>query len=126
MAGLQILLVEDNHALRATLGEMIEEAGHAVVGCADGETALALWQSRHFDALFTDIGLPGMSGTELTRQVLAGNPLAWVIWCSGYDYGNAAADFGPHVRVLPKAFEFDALDALADEISRARNGPQVV
>ena len=122
MACLQILFVEDNDDLRAIFGEMIEEAGHEVVTCADAESALAVWQTRHFDALFTDISLPGMSGTELTRRVLAADPLRWVVWCSGYEYRDAVADFGPHVRVLSKVFGFDELDALASEIVQARDG----
>lgn len=83
---------------------------------------MALWPTRDFDALFTDISLPGISGTELTRRVLADDPLRWVIWCSGYEYSAAMADFGPNVRVLPKAFEFDELDTLCLEIGQSRHG----
>lgn len=120
MPPLKILFVEDDDVLRATIGEMIEEAGHEVVSCADGESALVLWQAHDFDALFTDISLPGMSGTELSRRVLQGNPLTWVVWCSGYEYGHAVAAFGPHVRTLPKAFDFEQLDAVAHQIRQSR------
>lgn len=120
MARLQILFVEDNNDLRATIAELIEEAGHDVVACADAESALTLWQSRHFDALFTDISLPGMSGTELTRRVLATDPLRWVVWCSGYEYRDEMAGFGPHVRALSKVFDLDDLDKLAAEILSSR------
>lgn len=71
----------------------------------------------------TDISLPGMSGTALARLLLAKNPAQWVVLCSGYGYGDYLARLGPNVRILPKPFEIEQLEALLDEIDAALNPP---
>ena len=123
MKTLSILYVEDNKELRETLSDMLEGPGRAVAAVATGEAALAAWQSGAFDLLVTDISLPGMSGTDLARILLAQNPAQWVVLCSGYEYGNHLATLGPNVRALPKPFELEQLDALMDEINAALNPP---
>jgi CheY-like chemotaxis protein len=116
---LSVLYVEDNDALRATVSELIESEGREIVALADAESALAAWGTRSFDVLITDISLPGISGTELARRVLADRPLQWVVFCSGYEYRQAVSLLGPNVRTIPKAFEVEDMDALLDEISTA-------
>jgi len=46
-----ILLVEDNAVNKRIAIRMLEKAGHDVIAAGDGETALAQWQSRPFDAI---------------------------------------------------------------------------
>lgn len=116
---LSVLYVEDNDALRATVSELIESEGREIVALADAESALAAWGTRSFDVLITDISLPGISGTELARRVLADRPLQWVVFCSGYEYRQAVSLLGPNVRTIPKAFEVEDMDALLDEIGTA-------
>ena len=81
MKTLSILYVEDNKELRETLSDMLEGPGRSVVAVATGEAALAAWQLGASDLLVTDISLPGMSGTDLARIVLAKNPAQWVVLC---------------------------------------------
>ena len=119
MSALSILYVEDNDDLRQTVSELIEADGREVVAMADAESALAAWQTRPFDVLITDISLPGMSGTELARQVLVARPQQWVVFCSGYDYQKVVSSLGPNVRSIPKAFEVEDFDALMAEIAKA-------
>lgn len=119
MPTLNILYVEDNDDLRATVSELIDSEGREIVALADAESALAAWGTRSFDVLITDISLPGISGTELARRVLADRPLQWVVFCSGYEYRQALSQLGPNVRSIPKAFEVEDMDALLDEISNA-------
>ena len=109
--------------LRETLSDMLEGPGRAIVAVATGEAALAAWQSGAFDLLVTDISLPGMSGTDLARVLLAQNPAQWVVLCSGYEYGNHLATLGANVRALPKPFELEQMDALMDEINAALSPP---
>ena len=123
MKTLSILYVEDNKELRDTLSDMLEGPGRAVVAVATGEAALAAWSVAASDLLVTDISLPGMSGTDLARLVLAKNPAQWVVLCSGYEYGDHLARFGPNVRALPKPFELEQLEALLDEINTALRLP---
>ena len=123
MKSLSILYVEDNQELRDTFLEMLEGDGREVVACSNGEEALAAWQARVFDVLVTDISLPGMSGTDLARRILARDPAKWVVLCSGYEYPYGLASLGPNVRSLPKPFELEQLEALVDEITHGLNQP---
>jgi CheY-like chemotaxis protein len=123
MKTLTIMYVEDNTDLRNALTEMLAGPGRAVVAFATGEAALAAWEAGAPDLLVTDISLPGMSGTDLTRIVVAKKPAQWVALCSGYEYGNHVATLGRNVRALPKPFEFEQLEALIDEVNEASSPP---
>lgn len=115
----RILYVEDNEELRETIAMLMEEEGRYITKCATAEAALALDEQEPFDVLFTDVSLPGLSGTELARRVLAKNPERWVVLCTGYQFGSAIAALGPHVRSLVKPFELEELEDLLVEIQTA-------
>ena len=71
---MRILYVEDNRELRETIGMLMEAEGRTVTSCATAEEALKLDAQQGFDLLVSDVSLPGMSGTELARQLLAEDP----------------------------------------------------
>ena len=116
---LRILYVEDNEELRETIAMLMEQDGREITKCATAEAALQLDAQEPFDVLFTDVSLPGLSGTDLARQVLRNDPLRWVVLCSGYQFGDAIAALGPHVRALVKPFELEELEDLLVEIETA-------
>ena len=115
----RILYVEDNEELRETIAMLMEDEGRYITKCATAEAALELDGQEPFDVLFTDVSLPGLSGTELARRVLANNPERWVVLCSGYEFGNAITVLGPQVRALVKPFELEELEDLLMEIQTA-------
>lgn len=116
---MRILYVEDNQELRETIGMLMEGEGRTVVPCETAEEALELDGASHFDVVITDVSLPGISGTELAKKLLAKNAQRWVVLCTGYELGAHAKAWGPHVRTLRKPFEIDELDALLAHISSA-------
>lgn len=122
MKSLRILYVEDNLELREIFQEIIEGDRREVVSCGSAEEALVLWNASHFDALISDISLPGMSGTDLVRRILAVRPQCWVVLCSGYEYGDAVTALGPRVRALSKPFELEEMERLIDEIHLSLDG----
>ena len=122
MKPLRMLYVEDNAELRDIFQEMLEGDQREVVSCATAEEALALWNASYFDVLVSDICLPGMSGTDLARRILAVDPARWVVLCSGYAYGDAIRALGPRVRALAKPFELEDLDRLMHEIGLSLDG----
>jgi DNA-binding NtrC family response regulator len=67
----QILVVEDDRAVRLQLGALLEAAGLAAHLASSGETALALLEGFTPDALLVDLALPGMPGLEVLRRVSA-------------------------------------------------------
>lgn len=66
-----ILLVEDN-VIQQHLGELTMKKGNYRYQCVDqAEKALDLIKSNSFDLILTDLGLPGISGLELTHAIRA-------------------------------------------------------
>jgi CheY-like chemotaxis protein len=115
----RILYVEDNDDLREMTGLLMQETRCELVLCASGEEALRAWEAEAFELVVTDISLPGMSGVDLARKLLAASPQQWIAICSGYEYGQALTDIGQNVRVLPKPFDIDDLETILQEISTA-------
>lgn len=116
---MRILYVEDNQELRETIGMLMEAEGRTVVPCDSAERALELISSMPFDVVVTDVSLPGMSGTELAKQLLAQDPDRWVVLCTGYELGAHAEAWGRNVRTLRKPFEIEELDDLLAHVSQA-------
>ncbi len=71
MAPAQVLLVEDNAVNELLTVTMLRRWGHEVTVALDGEQAVALHAQRHFDIVFMDVHMPGMSGLEATRRMRA-------------------------------------------------------
>lgn len=71
MAGVavQILTVEDDPGIRATLRLALEDEGYAVLEAESAEQALDVLEDAAADLLLVDLMLPGMSGFDLVRFV---------------------------------------------------------
>jgi PAS domain S-box-containing protein len=100
----RVLVVEDNHDAAETLAEMIRMLGHDVAVAYDGRTAVTRAGEYHPDLVLCDIGLPGMDGYEVARQlrVLGAAHAVRLIALSGYaqpeDVARAAdAGFDAHL-----------------------------
>lgn len=66
---LDVLVVDDEVALRELLSRFLEMRGHAVVIAANGEQALRLAEHNTFDVVITDVRMPGIDGPELVRRL---------------------------------------------------------
>ena len=64
-----ILLIDDDDSLRRVMEFSLTEAGYAVRTAASGEEGLGLFGKDVFDAVITDITMPGMSGMEVLSRV---------------------------------------------------------
>lgn len=83
-APLSVLVVEDDDDNRELLAELLRLEGHAVETAPDAERAMALAAAHPFDALVADVGLPGMDGLELARELRRRTPHLAVVAVSGY------------------------------------------
>lgn len=81
-----ILFVDDEEDIRNMTKEYLSSYGYAVEVCSNGRDALfAIEQEPHaYDLLITDMAMPGMSGKDLSRKVLALWPDLPIILCTGY------------------------------------------
>jgi signal transduction histidine kinase/ActR/RegA family two-component response regulator len=96
---LRILVVEDNHDAAESLTAMLELWGHEVRVAYDGAAALQLAETATPDVILSDLGLPGMDGYELARQLRARPAFGRVLLVALSGYGRdedrrAAADAG--------------------------------
>lgn len=122
MRPMRILYVEDHPDLRSTISMLMEAEGRSVTSCGTAEEALELDAQNPFDVLVSDVGLPGMSGTDLARKLLAQDAQRWVILCSGYELGSYPSAWGPNLRTLLKPFEVEDLDQILESIQLALTG----
>jgi CheY-like chemotaxis protein len=69
IAGLRVLLAEDNLVNQKLATILLEKRGHQVVAVADGRGALEALERESFDLVLMDVEMPEMDGVETTSQV---------------------------------------------------------
>jgi signal transduction histidine kinase len=102
----RVLLVEDDAAVRAVAARILRHHGYTVVDVPDAEQAVLTAEHEPFDALLTDVRLPGTSGPELARRLRAAHPRLRVLFLSGY---ALEAPPVPDARFLAKPFGSESL-----------------
>ncbi len=121
----QILVVDDEEAVRELLRDLLESEGFRVYLAPGGREALNLFAAKRFDGVFTDVGMPGMSGWELAhaiRQTNATVPIAvitgWGEAVGSDEQREARVDW-----VVTKPFRAERISELAQEICKRRDVP---
>ena len=79
-----ILLIDDDDSLRRVMEFSLVESGYRVQAAASGEDGLLLLEKEAFDAVITDVTMPGMSGMEVLAQVRARDEHLPVIVITAY------------------------------------------
>jgi len=91
-----ILLVEDEPELRELTRTVLVARGYTVIEAGNAEEAERLASDRRdggkIHLLLTDVIMPGVSGRELAKRVLARQPSVRVLYMSGYTYNVIAQD----------------------------------
>jgi PleD family two-component response regulator len=65
----RVLVVEDDEATRSALRALLDDAGYECDEAPDGEGAVAAMRDDRFDLVLLDLGLPGMSGADVHREL---------------------------------------------------------
>lgn len=65
----RLLVVDDESFVRELLGDILDGEQCDVYLAESGSEALSVFREKEFDAIFTDVGMPGMSGWELAREI---------------------------------------------------------
>ena len=106
----RILLVDDDTALLRTLSLNLRARGYEVLTSETGEEALERVRADGPDVVLLDLGLPGLSGVEVLREVRAWNPVPVVVLSArhGSDDKVEALDLGADDYVT-KPFGIDEL-----------------
>ena len=114
-----IVLVEDNEDARDLLRQLLEFEQFQVHTAADGLTGLDLIRSVRPHFAVVDIGLPGMNGHELAREVRRNDRSTILIAATGYGQESdreaaLEAGFDEHIT---KPLNFDELLQLLRRVS---------
>ena len=88
----QVLVVDDNPALRLVARAMLEAAGHGVAEAGSGAEALDALCGRRADVVLCDLSLPGMDGLQTIRELRALQPGLKVVAMSGVGPPGAGVD----------------------------------
>jgi signal transduction histidine kinase/GAF domain-containing protein len=103
------LLVDDEELARFSTAEMLRDLGYSVVEAGSAKEALHyIGTGVRPDLLITDHLMPGMSGTDLAREIVAKNPQVQVLVVSGFSEVDEIAHDLPR---LTKPFRKDDLAA---------------
>jgi CheY-like chemotaxis protein len=120
---LRILLVEDFADCAAMTAVVLREYGHDVQTARDGPSALAACRQQLSDVVLLDIGLPGMSGYDVARQLRDefGVATPTLIAITGYGRAadrdqSAAAGIDVH---LVKPFDWAELNSILGALERS-------
>jgi two-component system, OmpR family, response regulator MprA len=100
ISGVKVLIVDDDRALRDALRRALVLAGYEIALAEDGQQALAETAAGAPDAIVLDVGLPGIDGLEVCRQLRGAGDRVPVLMLTARD---AIAD------------RIDGLDAGADD-----------
>lgn len=79
-----VLVVDDDPGILEMLSEVISRKGFRVVAVSSGEQALQEVDKQHFDLIFLDLVLPGMSGVETLSAIKGKDKKAVVVIVTGY------------------------------------------
>jgi two-component system response regulator MprA len=101
----QVLVVDDEPAIRETVATLLEEEGYQVRRARDGVEALSTLAGDRIDLILADINMPRLDGATLVRKLRGrGNRIPVVLMSAIY----ADVDL-PDVRFVPKPFAIDRL-----------------
>jgi PAS domain S-box-containing protein len=85
--GKRVLIVEDNPQVRSFAEDLLGELGFkADVAASAGEALEKLAVSSHYDVIFSDVVMPGMSGIDFAKAVRERSPAMPIVLTSGYSH----------------------------------------
>jgi PAS domain S-box-containing protein len=118
-----VLLVEDEPAVRALVGEILEGQGYQVLEAESAADALRLSHEHpnRIDLLLTDVVMPHLSGTQIAGQIVRERPEIAVLFMSGYADTNLRSFEMSRVRnaFIAKPFTAAGLKRKVAEVLRA-------
>ena len=109
---IQILVVDDEIAIREVLIEFLSDHGYAATGAENGRAALQMVKTLRPQVVLLDIAMPGMNGIETLKKLRQDIPSAAVIMISGHadhDMALQALELGAY-DFIQKPLDFRYLE----------------
>ena len=79
-----VLVVDDDPRVREVLRDVVTGEGYSVTSVESGERALEEVERRHYDLIFLDLMLPGISGVDVLSAIKQKDKKAVVVIVTGY------------------------------------------
>lgn len=118
--GEHILVVDDEHAVRSLMVEVLRELGYFILEAVDGASALELLRSDvRVDLLITDVGLPGgMNGRQVADAARLDRPRLPILFVTGYSEGALGERLPSGMHIITKPFDMGALARRVRELTQ--------
>jgi len=90
-----ILVVDDEQPITFFLVQVLEHLGYKVVACVSSQDAYEMFlkKKEEFDLVITDMGMPGMTGLELSEKIKRINPNIPIMLCTGFSEHVTAENY---------------------------------
>ncbi len=88
----QILVIDDEKAIRNSLKDILEYEKHEVSLAEDGKQGLKMLEEANFDVVLCDIKMPGIDGIEVLEKAMANGTEARFIMISGHGTVDTAVE----------------------------------
>ena len=121
--GQWVLVVEDNVEVGRFATQILEDLGHRTVWATNAEEALEVIEKvpLRFDAVFSDVVMPGMGGIALARELQRRLPELPVVLTSGYSH--VLAQEGVHgFDLIQKPYSVEQLSRVLRKVVGKRTG----
>lgn len=121
LAGLRVLVADDEPSVRATVRRLLERRGASVVVAADGSEAENRLGDSTFGLIILDVVMPGRSGYEVLAIARQLHPRCPIVLMSGYTdrVRGEGGDEEPDA-FLEKPFTARVLDSAIDDVMQKR------
>jgi signal transduction histidine kinase/ActR/RegA family two-component response regulator len=113
----RILVIDDEDSVRDILSRMLKTKGHQVVVASNGEEGIEQFRSQPFDLVFTDLGMPKISGWEVGKTIKGINPKIPIAMITGWGMEldrEKMSESGIDL-IVSKPFNFDQVIHLVSE-----------
>ncbi len=119
-----VLLVEDSDEVRDFVSEILIGDGFEVSTACDGRGAWSLINSRHFDLVISDMGLPDMDGEELIRSMRKNSIGTPVLLISGVKIYEGKKGGFPRSQLIYKPFEVNEIKKAVFDLLNQNNSAE--
>jgi CheY-like chemotaxis protein len=110
----RILVVEDDASVQEILAQMLIAKGHQVVVASDGEEGIEQFKTGQFDLVFTDLGMPKLSGWEVGKILKKIDPRVPIAMITGWGvevHREKMMESGIDI-ILAKPFNFEQINQI--------------
>lgn len=112
-----ILVIDNEPSVRTLLSRLLSIQGHTVAAAESGAEGIALFKRQRFDLVFTDLGMPEMSGWDVARALKKLDAQLFIVLTTGWPIDLSPEELQARGidQVASKPFDLPRLYGLVDQ-----------